>query len=145
VTADGLAGRVIESGADASRVLLLTDAGSRIPVFAGTAQSRAVMAGNNGPTARLDHVAGDVALASGDEVQTSGVGGLFPRGIRVGRIERDDRGLCVVPHARLDDLDYVQVLLFESPLLELVGGPDKTAADAGKLAPRAAEPRREQR
>jgi rod shape-determining protein MreC len=123
ISADGLAGRVTETGRGASRILLLTDMNSRIPVFVGRGSVRALMVGDNGATPKLTYAANGAGstggIEVGDEVSTSGVGGLFPRGLRIGIVTEQGGKLVVVPHARLDELDFVSVLLFDNPTLEL--------------------------
>jgi rod shape-determining protein MreC len=107
-----------------SRILLLTDINSRIPVFVGRKGVRALMVGDNGASPKLTYAATSgggtgSGFEVGDEVSTSGVGGLFPRGLRIGTVADQGGKLVVVPHARLDELNYVSVLLFENPTLEL--------------------------
>jgi rod shape-determining protein MreC len=131
ISADGLVGRVTETGRNAGRILLLTDISSRIPVFVGRNGVRALMVGDNGASPRLTY-APSSGIEVGDEVSTSGVGGLFPRGLRIGSVADQGGKLVVVPHARLDELNYVSVLLFENPTLEL--------ADSERMPGR--EPRR---
>lgn len=121
VSADGLVGRVLESGARSSRILMLSDLNSRVPVLIGDDGMRAIMMGDNGATPRLAHLPEDALPKAGDEVVTSGVGGVFPRGLRVGFVEATDAGLRVRLHGRLDRLEHVSVLFFESPALEIAG------------------------
>ena len=120
ISADGLVGRIVEAGARASRVLLFTDLNSRIPVLVGPSQVRAIIVGDNGPYPRLAYLAPNALIEPGDEVYTSGVGGLFPRGLRIGTAAEEAGSFRVVPHARLDELDFVSVLFFETPTSELV-------------------------
>jgi rod shape-determining protein MreC len=123
ISADGLIGRVNETGRGASRILLLTDINSRIPVFIGRNSVRALMVGDNAASPKLTYAANNGGTGGGievgDEVSTSGVGGLFPRGLRIGTVADHGGKLVVIPHARLDELDFVSVLLFESPTQEL--------------------------
>ncbi|MFM7083678.1 MAG: rod shape-determining protein MreC [Hyphomicrobium sp.] len=86
VSGDGLIGRVVDAGSNIARVLLITDGQSRIPVYVGPNSVRAVLAGDNGPHPRIVLPAPNRELNIGDEVSTSGIGGLFPRGIRIGKI-----------------------------------------------------------
>jgi len=120
ISADGLVGRIVESGARASRVLLFTDLNSRIPVLVGPAQVRAIIVGDNGPYPRLAYLSPNSRIEPGDEVYTSGVGGLYPRGLRIGTAAEEAGSYRVVPHARLDELDFVSVLFFDTPTSELV-------------------------
>jgi rod shape-determining protein MreC len=127
ISADGVIGRITETGRAASRVLLLTDINSRIPVFVGRNGIRALLVGDNGAKPRLTYLPANGTVEAGDEVSTSGVGGLFPRGLRIGTVVELGGKLAVQPHAQLDELDFVSVLLFENPTLEL--------ADVEKSAP----------
>ncbi len=53
MTGDGLIGRVIEAGDWSSRVLLITDLNSRIPVTVAGSGERAILAGDNSATPKL--------------------------------------------------------------------------------------------
>jgi rod shape-determining protein MreC len=128
ISANGLVGRVTEAGRGAARILLLTDINSRIPVFVGRNGVRALMVGDNGSVPKLTYAPTTGTIQVGDEVSTSGVGGLFPRGLRIGTVVDQGGRLAVMPHARLDELDFVSVLLFENPTLELADN-DKSNGD----------------
>ncbi|MEY2883329.1 MAG: hypothetical protein RL490_1053 [Pseudomonadota bacterium] len=87
IGADGLIGRIVESGNHASRVLLLTDPASRIPVMIQRTGQAGLAVGSNRPALELrDRVGAEVALRAGDRLVTSGDGGVFPPGIPVGTI-----------------------------------------------------------
>lgn len=115
INADGVVGRLLATGPRASRLLLLNDFNSRLPVMIGSNAVRAMIVGDNGPLPRLQHVAPGESVKPGDEVVTSGVGGIFPRGLRVGTVVDMGEELRVELKARLDRLEYVSVLFFETP------------------------------
>lgn len=131
----GLVGRVVHSGDNAARVILLNDFNSRIPVLVGPSAVRAVLVGDNTAEPRLRFLPRDARVFEGDAVFTSGHGGLFPRGLRIGAIEADGgEGYRVSPHARMSELDYVSVLFFDSPVViarETEPGETENAAAAG--------------
>ncbi len=131
VTIDGLAGRIVEAGRRTASVLLVTDVNSRVPVSVGQGSVRAVMVGDNGPNPRLSFI-GEGVLRDGDAVATSGVGGLFPRGLRVGTVVHRAGVARVEPVVSLDDLTFVQVLLFDSDTLQLAGERAAVGAQADK-------------
>ncbi len=132
LSGDGIVGRVVDTGGAAARVLLLTDLNSRIPVLVGRGAVRAVLSGDNGAYPRLSYVPAEAVMAVGDDVVTSGIGGLFPRGLKIGVVIETPRGLRVRPNSNLDALEYVSVLLYRSPALDLTEGPHSNkAAEAG--------------
>lgn len=126
LAAEGLVGRVIESGARASRILLLTDINSRIPVLVEGKNWRAVLAGANDGLPALDHLPPEALkdMEDGLRVVTSGHGGLFPFGLPVGDVVRGDDGQWFVrPYADVERLVYVRIIeTVEDPYLQLGAG-----------------------
>jgi rod shape-determining protein MreC len=123
INADGLVGRVIETGASSARVLLAADLNSRIPVVIGEKRVRAILAGDNGPQPLLLYVPQDAKIAIGDDVATSGAGALFPRGLRIGKVSGDLDKPRVALRAQLDKLEYLSVLFFDDPASAMMGEP----------------------
>lgn len=129
--ADGLVGRIVEAGDAAARVLLASDPSSRIPVEFGVPLKRAIVVGDGTTMPRLAHVRFGDDAAAGDEVVTSGVGGIYPRGLRLGVVVKADDGLRVRLHADLERLDYLSVLFFDTPMLDITdaGAPERRRRD----------------
>ncbi len=92
ISGDGVVGRVIEAGKHFSRVLLVTDISSRVPVRLEEGSYHAILAGKNEAQPSLDHLPPGAEVKVGSRVVTSGYGGLFPVGIPVGRIVRAKDG-----------------------------------------------------
>ncbi len=114
VNGDGLVGRIVETGPHSARVLLATDLNSRIPVVVGPNAVRAILAGDNSAEPRLVYVPDGAKIGPGDEVSTSGSGGLFPSGLRLGAVADNARqSRSVKLRANLDRLDYVSVLFYD--------------------------------
>lgn len=86
VTEDGLAGRVTHVGEKTSRLLLVTDMNSRIPVYVGGRYLTAVMAGDNSETPRLIYLEDSESLRVGDRIVTSGHGGVLSPYVPIGYI-----------------------------------------------------------
>jgi rod shape-determining protein MreC len=111
VNEQGLVGRVIETGQNSARVLLLTDFNSRVPVLIESSRDQAILAGDNSRQPRLMFLPLNPRLGVGDRVSTSGHGGLLPPGLAIGRIAAigDDK-VAVAPLVDWDRLDYVRLL-----------------------------------
>jgi rod shape-determining protein MreC len=111
ITGEGLAGRITEAGDHASRVLLLTDLNSRIPVAVDGSRERAVLAGDNSDRPRLLYLPARSEIKVGDRLVTSGNGGIFPPGLPVGIVAAIADGIVrVEPFAELSRLDYLRVV-----------------------------------
>lgn len=111
VTGDGLAGRIVSAGQWSSRVLLITDINSRVPVIVESAGDRAILAGDNTNLPKLVFLPGNTVLKPGDRVVTSGDGGVFPPGLPVGQVASvGDGGIRVQPFVRLDSLEFVRAV-----------------------------------
>jgi len=113
----GLVGRTVDAGASVSRVLLLNDLNSQVPVLVGHAGVRGLAFGDNSAELRLDFLPDGAALHPGDEVFTSGSDGVLPRGLRVGVVTGSPGAYRVRPYADLSTLDAVSVLFFDAPTL----------------------------
>lgn len=85
----GLVGWVAAVGKRSSRVLLLTDPNSRIPVMGETSRVRAIMVGDRSEQPEMLYMSDATRLRPGERIMTSGDGGLFPRGVLVGYAVRE--------------------------------------------------------
>jgi rod shape-determining protein MreC len=111
LSGEGLVGRVMQTGANSARVLLLTDINSRIPVQVGEAGNRAILAGDNGLRPRLLFLSNKSAAAPGDKVVTSGEAEAFPPGLPIGQVTRVDEGMVEVePFVTRDKIQHVRVV-----------------------------------
>jgi rod shape-determining protein MreC len=116
ITGAGLAGRVLEVGQRASRVLLLTDISARIPVVIERTRDQAVLAGNNSENPELRYLPRDVDIKVGDRVVSSGIGGAFPAGLPVGEVVRiADGRIFVQLYAQLDHMEYLRLVNYSLP------------------------------
>lgn len=116
--ARGLVGRVTESGDEASRILLITDLNSRVPVLIEESKRRAILAGDNSGQPRLMFMEAEAEIRPGDRIVTSGHGGVFPPGLPVGVVAQSGDGvLRVRPFVEWSQLETVSVLRYRSPAL----------------------------
>lgn len=114
VSGDGLIGRLINVSSQTSRVLLLTDMNSRVPVIVEGTKQHAILAGRNSSDPVLEHLPKEVDLQQGARIITSGHGGMFPAGIPIGVINADQNGaLSVQLFSDMNALQYVRVIASE--------------------------------
>ena len=117
VVAEGVVGRVIKSAADNSRVLLITDASSALAGLVQRSRARGVCRGR-GDLLAFDFAMHWEEIEVGDLIVTSGMGGVFPKGLSVGtvqRVELNEKGLFqsveVTPSVDFYRLEEVLVLI----------------------------------
>jgi rod shape-determining protein MreC len=109
--AGGLAGRVVDVGPHSSRLLLITDLNSRVPVLVLPSRDPAILTGDNSATPRLEFLPLTPQAKAGDRVVTSGAAGVLPIGLPVGRIVASaDGDLRVVPALDWRHLQYVRLV-----------------------------------
>jgi rod shape-determining protein MreC len=111
VNEKGLVGRIIEAGARSSRLLLVTDINSRIPIVTSRSRERAVLAGNNEGMPELLYLPDDTRIEIGEVVLTSGDGDVFPIDQPIGVVEsREKDNVTVRPFVEWNRLEYVSVV-----------------------------------
>ena len=114
----GLVGHIVETGERASRLLLLTDLNSRVPVVVETSRVRAILAGDNTDRPELQFVGDGAPMQLGERIVTSGHGGVFPSGIPIGLVTQiSHRGAEIELFADFNRLEYVRVMRYQPPRL----------------------------
>ncbi|HXV28053.1 MAG TPA: rod shape-determining protein MreC [bacterium] len=115
----GLVGRISEAGPRTSRALLLIDPDSRVSAMTDSARAQGVAAGDGSLYLTMKYLDLDSTVSVGENVLTSGMGGMFPKGIGIGRIEsltKDESGLHlsgqIRPFVNFSKLEEVLCLAF---------------------------------
>ena len=107
----GLVGRISGVGANTSRVILLTDATSRIPAVIQPSGQRALIAGDNTAAPPIDFLEDPDQVRAGDRIVTSGDGAVFPPGLLIGQVAQDPNGrMRVRLAADYERLEFLRVL-----------------------------------
>jgi rod shape-determining protein MreC len=113
---NGMVGRVQDVGERVSRIMLLTDINSRLPILIERTRDQAVLAGNNSEQPDVNYLPRDADVKVGDHVVTSGVGGAFPAGLPVGEVaEIVDGKIYVQPFADLGRLEFIRMVDYGLP------------------------------
>jgi rod shape-determining protein MreC len=91
VAPDGLVGRVVEVTPSSAKVQLLTDPMSAAGGLVRRTRVTGIVSGNLGEGIRMRYLPLLADIVVGDPVVTSGMGGVFPKGIPIGRITGVER------------------------------------------------------
>ncbi|MFB3926437.1 MAG: rod shape-determining protein MreC [Syntrophales bacterium] len=118
LSAQGVVGRIIESSWNVSRVLLAIDYNSNIDAVIQGSRSQGILQGGGAMGCILKYVERSEEIKVGDAVLTSGMGGVFPRGLLLGTVvsvDRKDSGLFqridVMPAVHFSRLEEVSVIM----------------------------------
>jgi len=108
---DGLVGQIESISGGIASVIMLTDKRSSIPVKSKNFGKRAILVGTGGNYPRLDYITSTNKLSVGEEILTSGDGGIFPADIPVGYVKDMDKGqVTIETYVDWSALDYVFIL-----------------------------------
>jgi len=113
----GVVGQIAEASRTASRVLLLTDHNSGIDAFVQRSRARGIVQGADEEGCHMKYLRRDEDVVPGDRVLTSGLDGIFPKGVLIGEVlevarrHRDLLQVAIVrPNAELDRIEEVLVV-----------------------------------
>jgi rod shape-determining protein MreC len=112
----GLLGRIVGTGRKSSRVLLLSDLNSRIPVIVEGANLKAILAGDNSDRPTLEYLPPGSRLVAGARVLTTADGGALPPGIVVGVVVKGQAAPRVELFTSERRADFVRVLKYQAPV-----------------------------
>ncbi len=114
----GVIGHIIQSTGATSKVLLITDSRSAIDSLFQDNRVPGVIVGTGEEKCGMKYVPITAEVGMGDKVISSGLGGIFPKGLMVGtvvQVTKKKRGLfqdiIILPSADLARLEEVMVLL----------------------------------
>jgi rod shape-determining protein MreC len=112
IAPDGLIGRVVDVRPGASIVQVLTDPASTVGAHVVRTRTQGIVEGEPRGTMRFKYMARDGSgIQVGDLLVTAGSGGLFPRGLPIGRVRAiDDRGSALFHYAQLTPaVDFARI------------------------------------
>lgn len=115
----GVVGRILRVGLAASTVLLINDPNSKIAVIGEKHRSPGILAGQGpGRPLTVKYVNRNAPIEPGEILTTSGLGGIFPKGLplaRVTLVERSDISLFLTVEAEplVDPAELEEVLLLK--------------------------------
>jgi len=117
ISANGIVGQTMETSPHAARVLLITDHNSGIDAIVQRTRARGIVEGALDGRCVMKYLKRGEDVEVGDVIVTSGLDGIFPKGILIGtvtHVTRGTRGLLQVadvqPSAPLDRVEEVLVV-----------------------------------
>ena len=113
VLVDGyLVGQINSVGTNYSRMILVSDATSKIPVQVERTKTRAFLIGDNTDYPQLVYFENQEPVQIGDVVVTSGMGENLPAGLPIGIIGSisEDNGIIIQPFINKSNIDYIKVI-----------------------------------
>jgi rod shape-determining protein MreC len=116
----GVIGRITECSWHVSRVMLIVDKSSNVSALLQGGRTHGVLQGDGAAGCRLKYIPGTEEVRIGDAVISSGLGGIFPKGIILGSvtaIDKRDGGLFqridVQPSVDFSKLEEIVVLILQ--------------------------------
>jgi len=107
----GLVGKIIEVSNNYAKVMLISDANSRIPIKTSSSRENGILAGNNN-NSKILYLPNNHLVHQDEEVITSGYGSTYPAGILVGHVSKvTENDVTVNIAADLSKAEFVQVIL----------------------------------
>ena len=108
---NGVIGRIEQVGKMYSKIILITDINSKIPVIVERTRVRGILSGDNTSIPKLVFIPLDAELSIGDRVVTSGVAGVFPPGLPIGKVSSVEKNnIKIKTFGNLDRLEYVKIV-----------------------------------
>lgn len=110
ISSEGVVGRVDKTTSQTARVLLINNYQSKTPIYIPRISQNAIAVGDGSNFLLLTYLTKSDEVQDGDEVFTSGLGGIYPRGLYVGRVFKTANGdVRLNPASNLDGLAYLHI------------------------------------
>ncbi len=104
-------GRIVDVNFFSSRVLLVSDLNSKIPILSEPSGSHAILSGHGTNELTLEYLSENHGIQDGDKIYTSGKEGIFTPGIVVGKAKIEKNKIKVLLFADLDQITFVNINL----------------------------------
>lgn len=149
ITDQGVVGLVTATSSNAAKTMLLLDRQSAIDGIVQRSRARGIVRGRGTGELEFEFVVRGSDVREGDVVITSGMGGVYPKGLRIGVIREvaDPGGRLLqvaelAPSVDFGRLEQVFVMLRRGPTMDLLFGAAGDAVPDVLAAPKAtpAEP-----
>tara|TARA_Y100000590_G_C15505084_1_gene933199 strand:- start:27 stop:875 length:849 start_codon:yes stop_codon:yes gene_type:complete len=102
-------GRIVDVNFFSSRVLLVSDLNSKIPVLIEPSANHAILKGSGDSKPVLEYLPEKHDIKDGDKVYTSGKGGIFPPGVPIGEVKIEDNFIKVSLFSELNQVTFANI------------------------------------
>jgi len=102
-------GRIVDVNFFTSRVLLVSDLNSKIPVLVEPSGAQAILSGHNDKELTLDFLPKNHQVKNGDKVYTSGKEGIFSPGIPIGKVKMKLKKANVSLFSDLKQVTFINI------------------------------------
>ena len=115
ITPAGIVGKIVAVFPSTSQVMLITDPSSGVGCMLENSRGEGVLKGGTANFPKLHYILNEQPVANGEQVLTSGLDQIYPRGLPVGTVVENSRGdtyrdIVVKPAAPLNRLHEVLVV-----------------------------------
>ena len=104
-------GRIVDVNFFSSRILLITDLNSKIPVITEPSGNHAILSGHGDVKPTLEYVSDNHQIQDGDKIYTSGKEGIFTPGIPIGETKIEKEIIKVELYSKLNEISFVNINL----------------------------------
>ena len=104
-------GRIVDVNFFSSRILLVTDLNSKIPVISQPSANHAILSGHGKNRPTLEYLSKNHKIQDGDKIYTSGKEGIFNPGIPIGKVKVQKDIFEVELYSELDEITFVNINL----------------------------------
>ena len=106
-------GRIVDVNFFSSRVLLVSDLNSRIPVLTEPSSQHAILNGHGKSEPTLEYLPKNHTVKDGDKVYTSGKEGIFSPGIPIGEVKIEKDKIKVLLFSDLNQITFININIGE--------------------------------
>ena len=132
ITMTGLVGYVYRLSGNYADILTILDQNNRVDAIISRTRSHGIVEGDSSFKCSLKYVIRTEELSNGDELITAGLGNIYPKGIKIGKvskIDKEDYGITqtieITPSVDFHKLEEVVVLIEREGL----GSEDQESVD----------------
>ena len=104
-------GRIVDVNFFSSRVLLVTDLNSKIPIISEPSGNHAILSGHGVSDPTLEYLSKNHQIQDGDKIYTSGKEGIFSPGIIIGEAIIKQDKIEVQLYSKLNQITFVNINL----------------------------------